>query len=71
MVEQKSANDFRLQKMIEGWSKERVYSPDTRTTISLQILCALSAAWIHICSNDYEVTMFHTASVIAFFTALR
>ncbi|KAJ7329210.1 hypothetical protein JRQ81_015384 [Phrynocephalus forsythii] len=62
---------FRISKMVEGWSRERGRPRDTRTPISPNMLCRLADVWPRVCSTSYEVALFQAATLVAFFAALR
>ena len=66
-----TTGDFRVRKMIEGWSKERGRTLDTRAPISPDILERMCTQWRTLCRDEYEISLFHAASLIAFFGALR
>ncbi|XP_054832646.1 vomeronasal type-2 receptor 26-like [Eublepharis macularius] len=63
--------DFRIRKMLEGWSRETSGPRDLRQPISPSVLKGLGAAWETVCSSDYERLLFHAAALVAFFGALR
>ncbi|XP_078240222.1 integrase/recombinase xerD homolog [Pogona vitticeps] len=65
------SGDFRVRKMIEGWSRERGRSGDDRTPISPGILESLVELWGTICKDGYEKVLFRAASLVAFFGAMR
>ena len=46
-----SSIDFHIQKMIEGWSRERVVPSDDHTLISLAILAKLGRIWELVCRD--------------------
>ncbi|XP_060089026.1 integrase/recombinase xerD homolog [Heteronotia binoei] len=66
-----STADFRIRKMLEGWSRERGPRVDDRQPISPSVLKGLFGSWPAICSSTFEAALFHAASLVAFFGALR
>ncbi|XP_054850615.1 uncharacterized protein LOC129340074 [Eublepharis macularius] len=66
-----STGDFRIRKMLEGWSRESGVVRDLRQPISPAILRGLGSRWGEICSSGYECQLFHATSLTAFFGALR
>lgn len=66
-----STGDFRIRKMLEGWSREAVRQPDGRQPISPGVLKGLVGVWREICKSDFEAALFHSAALVAFFGALR
>lgn len=64
-------SDFHLQKMLEGWSRESGSHRDDWRPITPEMLSSLWATWHRICSNEFEVSLFHAASLVTFFCALR
>ncbi|XP_054852797.1 uncharacterized protein LOC129341561 isoform X1 [Eublepharis macularius] len=63
--------DFRIRKMLEGWSREAGARQDARQPISPAILKGLVGAWQSVCLSGYEAALFHAAALTAFFGALR
>ena len=63
--------DFRIRKMLEGWSRERGRKQDDRTPISPQLLERICGTWVLLCRDSYEIALFKAASLITFFGALR
>lgn len=57
--------------MLEGWKREKGPRQEPRQPLSLGILKGLSVAWGGVCTSDYEICLFHTTSLVAFFAALR
>lgn len=68
---QDNTADFRVRRMVEGYGRERTSQADTRTPISPEVLIRLDGRWAHICANEYEVSLFRAASLLAFFGAFR
>lgn len=68
---QDNTGDFRIKKVLEGWSRERGRLKDSRAPLSPNILKGLRAKWVDICISPYEALLFHAAALIAFFGALR
>uniref|UniRef100_A0ABM5GIN9 Uncharacterized protein isoform X1 n=1 Tax=Pogona vitticeps TaxID=103695 RepID=A0ABM5GIN9_9SAUR len=66
-----SAGDFRIRKMLEGWSREGGQSQDDRAPISPAILGHLCDLWRLLCKDRYEESLFRAAALMAFFGALR
>uniref|UniRef100_A0ABM5GIP4 Uncharacterized protein isoform X2 n=1 Tax=Pogona vitticeps TaxID=103695 RepID=A0ABM5GIP4_9SAUR len=66
-----TSNDFRIKKMIEGWSRERGKRTDDRTPISPALLSRLCDGWGRICTDRYEESLFRAAALLAFFGAMR
>ncbi|XP_067323906.1 uncharacterized protein [Anolis sagrei] len=64
-------NDFRLHKVVSGWSREGQRQPDGRQPFTPDILRGLRQIWPRLCSSHYEQRLFHAASLTAFFGALR
>ncbi|XP_067320361.1 integrase/recombinase xerD homolog [Anolis sagrei] len=64
-------NDFRLHKLLAGWSREHGHQPDNREPLTPNILKGLRQTWAQVCSSSYEQLLFHSAALIAFFGALR
>ncbi|XP_078242407.1 integrase/recombinase xerD homolog isoform X1 [Pogona vitticeps] len=65
------SGDFRIKKMLEGWSRERGQVYDSRTPMSPSILQQLGEQWIKLCKDQYESALFKAATLVAFFGALR
>ena len=59
--------DFRISKMIEGWSKERGSVKDSRSPFSPAILIRLVNTWHTICRDHFEASLFKAAMVIVVF----
>ena len=66
-----SAGDFRIRKMLEGWSREEGQSQDDRAPISPTILGQICDLWGVLCKDRYEESLFRAAALMAFFGALR
>lgn len=64
-------NDFRVKKMLEGWRREEGPRKDPGKPLSPAILKGLFQQWRAVCMSEYERFLFHAASLIAFFGALR
>ncbi|XP_067323198.1 integrase/recombinase xerD homolog [Anolis sagrei] len=64
-------NDFRLHKLVTGWSRESHCPSDDRQPLTPDILKGLKQIWVQVCSSIYEQRLFHAAAVTAFFGALR
>ena len=58
--------DFRIHKMIEGWNKERIRTPDDRSHFSLAILMRFSESQDSLCSDRYEASLFQAATPLTF-----
>nr|XP_020646057.1 uncharacterized protein LOC110077393 [Pogona vitticeps] len=65
------SGDFRIRKMLEGWSREKGRIKDDRTPISPAILERLGELWGLVCRDDYEKALLQAAALIAFFGAMR
>ena len=65
------SKDFRIRKMLEGWSKERGRVGDTRVPISPLVLEHICSQWALLCRDEYEMALFKAASLTAFLGALR
>ena len=66
------SGDFRIKKMLEGWSQESGMSQDDRIPISPALLQHLGELWGSLCRDRYEEAgMFHAAALMAFFGAMR
>lgn len=63
--------DFRIRKMLVGWACEAGKKQDTREPISPGIFKGLWGVWSSVCSSSFEGSLFHAASLLAFFGALR
>ena len=63
-------DNFVIRRLIDG-CKRRHARRDTRCPITLPILKALLASLSHVCSHGYEVAMFRSAYLLAFFGFLR
>ena len=59
-------SDFCIQKMIEGWGKEKSRLQDKRTPVLPNILLKLAEVWDKVCNNSYEVALFRAATLLAF-----
>ena len=66
-----TTGDFRICKMIEGWGKERVKTPDDRPPFTPAILMRFSHMWADLCRDAYETSLFQAASLVTFFGACR
>ncbi|XP_060110657.1 vomeronasal type-2 receptor 26-like [Heteronotia binoei] len=66
-----ATKDFRIQKMLEGWSRESGPRVDCRQPISPSILKGLHASWALVCGSPYEEALFHSAALMAFLGAFR
>ncbi|XP_067326779.1 integrase/recombinase xerD homolog [Anolis sagrei] len=64
-------NDFRLHKLMAGWSRQYGRPTDDRQPMTPDILKGLLKTWPSICSSKYEQLLFHAAALTAFFAALR
>lgn len=56
---------------MEGWSREEGPRVNTHQPLSPAVLKVVFEAWGSVCSFPYEIALFHVASLIAFFGALR
>ena len=65
------SSHFCVRKMMEGWDKEHQKEPDKHSPISPLMLKQVSAAWLLVCRNAYEVSLFKATTLIAFFGAFR
>ena len=65
------SSDFRIRKMVEGWSKERGRVKDARVPISPELLMGICRQWGSICRDEYEVALFRATGLLTFFAALR
>ncbi|XP_078243486.1 integrase/recombinase xerD homolog [Pogona vitticeps] len=65
------SGDFRIRKMLEGWSREMGGRQDDRTPMSPAILERLGDLWGTLCRDRYEEALFHAAALLAFFGAMR
>ena len=65
------SGDYQIRKMLEGWSRERGRVGDTRAPISPPLLESICEHWALLCKDKYKIKLFHAASLIAFFGALR
>ncbi|KAJ7316259.1 hypothetical protein JRQ81_002421, partial [Phrynocephalus forsythii] len=59
--------EFRIAKMLEGWSCQRGKVRDSWMPISPPMLCKLATIWGQICSDNVEPVLFHAASLVTFF----
>ncbi|XP_054850300.1 vomeronasal type-2 receptor 26-like [Eublepharis macularius] len=66
----KAMGDFRVRKMLEGWSHKAVVCADPREPVSPSVLKGLITAWGAICSSGYEARLIHMAALVAFLGAL-
>ena len=66
-----TTSDYRIRKMLEGWSRERGRVHDSRTPFSPPLLEQLCDQWESLCRDLYEAALFKAAALIAFFGALR
>uniref|UniRef100_A0ABM5EUS7 Integrase/recombinase xerD homolog n=1 Tax=Pogona vitticeps TaxID=103695 RepID=A0ABM5EUS7_9SAUR len=66
-----ASSDFRIRKMLEGWSRERGRRKDERTPISPAILSRICDCWGALCRDKYEESLFRAAALLAFFGAMR
>ncbi|XP_054831298.1 uncharacterized protein LOC129326975 [Eublepharis macularius] len=66
-----ATGDFRIRKMLEGWSREKGARKDDRLPISPSVLRGLNSVWEDVCHSSFEVLLFHAAALTAFFGALR
>lgn len=62
---------FRVKRMLEGWHKKEGPRNDSQQPLSPRILKGLYQVWCAVCTSDYERLLFHAASLLAFFGALR
>ncbi|XP_066444625.1 uncharacterized protein [Eleutherodactylus coqui] len=62
--------EFVFRQIVRGWKKEKAGS-DARRPITYRLLCKLLDTLEVTCSNGYEVLLFRTAFLLAFFAALR
>ena len=65
------SKDYRIRKMLEGWTRKRGKVQDSRSPISPVLLQQLSEQWVSLCRSEYERALFRVASLLAFFGALR
>ena len=65
------SGDFRIRKMLEGWSRERGRIRDDRTPVSPALLERVCKLWGSLCRDRYEEALFHAAALLAFFGAMR
>ena len=66
-----NSKDYRIRKMLEGWTRKRGRVQDSRSPISPALLQQLGEQWGSLCRDDYERALFKVASLIAFFGAFR
>ncbi|XP_060100330.1 integrase/recombinase xerD homolog [Heteronotia binoei] len=66
-----SSGDFRLRKMLEGWSREQGPRSDPRTPFSPEVLKGFGRIWPTIRFSEFEALLFQAAAMAAFFGALR
>lgn len=59
-----NTGDFRICKVLEGWSRESGSHPDDRQLIS-PILQGLLETWKDICQSEFKTALFHAASLTA------
>ena len=64
------ADDFRIHKMIEGWSKEKGKMKDDRSSFAPAILIRFSQSWRTICTEAYETSLFQAATLLTFYGVL-
>lgn len=62
---------FRVTKMLERWTRENDRPSDSRELLSPAVLLGLKRIWSSVCSSLYKIVLFHTASPLEFFDALR
>ncbi|XP_078240223.1 integrase/recombinase xerD homolog [Pogona vitticeps] len=65
------SGDFRIRKMLEGWSRERGLRQDDRTPISPALLGQLCNLWGLLCRDRFEEVLIRAAALLAFFGAMR
>ncbi|KAJ7324610.1 hypothetical protein JRQ81_017630, partial [Phrynocephalus forsythii] len=63
--------NFLLQKVLEGWSKERGKSKDNCAPFTPEILSRLTVQWPVVCDGPVKAALFRAAALVAFFAALR
>ncbi|XP_053106620.1 uncharacterized protein LOC128325152 isoform X2 [Hemicordylus capensis] len=66
-----TTGDFRVRRMLEGWSREHPAEADSRKPI---LPLAIRGAVEHlagVCRSPYETALFHAAMVVLFFGAFR
>ncbi|XP_067323141.1 tyrosine recombinase XerC-like [Anolis sagrei] len=66
-----STDDFRLQKILTGWARQRGHPKDDRQPLTPVILRGMKQLWPSLCTTLYEQLLFHAAALTAFFAALR
>nr|XP_060644485.1 uncharacterized protein LOC132783356 isoform X2 [Anolis sagrei ordinatus] len=62
-----TTSDFRLHKIIAGWSRQQGPSRDAREPLSPTILKGWKETWPKVCRSQYEQILFHAAALTAFF----
>ena len=65
------ASDFRIRKIIEGWSRESSRHEVTHTSMSPRILVQLGQVWDVVCVDQYEIKLFRSATLCTFLGAFR
>lgn len=59
--------DFRVNKMLEGWDHKASPSMAMRQPCIPVLLKRLRDQWGTICPSSYELELFHSTSLVAFF----
>lgn len=62
--------DFVFVQALKGW-KKKYNKADSCHPISFSLLKSLISSLVHICSSDYEASLFSCAFALAFFSVFR
>lgn len=54
-------NNFCIHKMLERWSRWVNARRDTRKLLSPAVLCSTGVGWASLCTDSFEVLLFHAA----------
>ncbi|XP_053117095.1 vomeronasal type-2 receptor 26-like [Hemicordylus capensis] len=66
-----TTGDFRVRRMLEGWSRECPVMADSRRPLSPSAVQGAVEQFAVVCRSPYEAALFHAATLVLFFGAFR